>query len=247
MKRFRAVIIDDEESARNVMVNLIKQCSSELEVVGLASNLEDGAQIVKNTNPHLVFLDVQMPKHYGYEIAQFFDSINFEIIFATAYDNYAIKAFELSAVDYLVKPINVDRLTEAIEKAIARVSTKDKLHEYQLLEESFKERKINKIIIPELGNRRIVNISDIVAMEADGAYSKIYLTNDEQIIIGKNLKYFEKNLKESTEFVRIHRTWFINKTHVKSMNKTELTVQLNNEIEAKISRSKLDEFSASLN
>jgi len=242
MRTLTAVIIDDEASARNVLLTLFKRYVPNLSIVGLSSNLEEGVIQVKKTNPDIVLLDVQMPNYNGYEITQFFDEIHFEIIFVTAFDKYAIKAFELNAVDYLVKPVNRERLKEAVEKASDKINTQNKLREYSILYESFQERKHTKIIIPEQGGKRILEIKDIICMEADGSYSKIYLTNDNTIIVGKNLKYFESTLRDIANFFRIHRAWLVNLDHIKSINKGSLRTVLSKGLEAKISRKSLDAF-----
>ena len=242
MRTLTAVIIDDEASARNVLLTLVKRYIPQLSIVGLASNLEEGVILIKSTNPDMVLLDVQMPNYNGYEISKFFDEIHFEIIFVTAFDKYAIKAFELNAVDYLVKPVNRDRLTDAIEKAASRIMTQNKLREYKVLYESFQEQQHTKIVIPEQGNKRVLDLKNIIAIEADGSYSKIYQVDERPLVIGKNVKYFESTLDGMANFFRVHRAWLVNMDHVKGISKSDLTTTLTDNIVAKISRNSLSAF-----
>lgn len=242
MSKIRAIIVDDEKRARNVLLNLLGRSFEKIEVVAESSNVLDAVEEIKRLQPDVVFLDVQMPNYAGYEIAKFFDEINFEIIFVTAYDHYAIKAFELSAVDYLIKPINRLRLIEAVEKLSVKISEKSKLADYSVLLDSMQEKEFKQIVIPELGNRRVLELKNIIAIEADGAYSKIHLTDSNTIIVSKSLKYFESALPQDVYFFRSHRTWIINIHLIKNFNKTQGIANLTCDIVAKISRNKLSDF-----
>lgn len=239
----KAILIDDEQSAIRVLTNLLKKLSSNIEIIATSSNLEDGVKQIKKLQPDVVFLDVQMPNYAGYEIVKFFNKINFEIIFVTAYDQYAIKAFELNAIDYLVKPIDRTKLTASIKKVEGKLNQKAALVDYQMLLKTIKEKDYKKIIIPELGNRRIINLDNIIAIEADGAYSKIHLKESKIITTSKNLKYFESVLPKDTTFFRSHRAWIINLDYIGFLNKTERNVTLaNGTIIAKMSRARINDF-----
>lgn len=238
----RALIVDDERSARNVLGNLLEQCCPEIDVVGTSSNVQEAIEQINQLNPDVVFLDVQMPNYAGYEIINFLKEINFEIIFVTAFDQYAMKAFELSAIDYLIKPIDRSLLIKAVRKLKTRVNEQNKLIEYSVLLDSMKKREVKQIVIPELGDRRVVDLDSIVAIEADGSYSTIHLVNKQQIIVSKAIKYFESVLLPNTVFFRSHRTWIIGLKHLKTFNKTTNSAYLTGDLIAKVSRKKLDEF-----
>ncbi|MCT4581818.1 MAG: response regulator [Flavobacteriales bacterium] len=244
MEPITAIIVDDEKHARNVLANLIQRLHPEVDIIKTCSNLEEGVENIKALNPQLVFLDVQMPNYAGYEIVNFFESITFDIIFVTAFDQYAVKAFEVNAIDYLVKPIDRNRLKTAIQRVAAQQHLKKQTVDYEILLKSIKEKKINKIVIPELGNRRVLNLSDIIAIEADGSYSKVYLKKNKEITISKNLKYFESVLPEESNFFRTHRAWMINLTHIKTLNKSDLTITLEDDIKAKLARGRIEGFEA---
>lgn len=240
----KAILIDDEQGARNVLTNLLERTATNISIAATCSNLLEGVEKIQELQPDVVFLDVQMPQYAGYEIVNFFDSITFEIIFVTAYDQYAIKAFELNAIDYLVKPIARQKLVTTLQKLTEKLSQKNALVDYKALLKTIKNKDFKKLVVPELGDRRVINIDTIIAIEADGAYSKLYLTENKIITTSKNLKYFEDKLPKDASFFRSHRAWLINTNFVELLNKTSQNITLaSGSINAKISRSKLDHFS----
>lgn len=243
MSKINVIIIDDEQSARNVLTNLLERTSNDISIVASCSNLEEGVEQIKKLQPNVVFLDVQMPNYAGYEIANFFTKIDFEIIFVTAYDEYAIKAFELNAIDFLVKPIDRNKLKAAVKKLQDKLHKESALEDYKELLKTIKSKNFKKIIIPELGNRRIINLDSILAIQADGAYSKIFLKENKVLTTSKNLKYFEEVLPKESAFFRSHRAWIINLTYVESLNKTTQNLTLaKRAVIAKIARTRMDDF-----
>ncbi len=243
----RTIIIDDEEGARSVLKNLLKRTCPEVEVIGMAANVPDGVKAIKAHKPDLVFLDVEMPDYAGYELVNFIDKIDFKIIFATAYDQYAIKAFELSAVDYLLKPINRQRLIQSVEKAKAQILTKKSMDEYKLLLDSVQKKKFDRLVVSELNNKRIIEIDKIIAIEAQRAYCNIYLENEKTITVSKHLGYFESTLPDSTyRFFRCHKSWLINLEKMESFSKKDKNILLRGGLEAKLSKYKIEELEAEL-
>lgn len=243
MTQMKAILIDDEESARNVLANLLERSSSKINIITTCNNLEEGVIQIKKLKPDVVFLDVQMPNYAGYEIAKFFDKIDFEIVFVTAYDQYAIKAFELNAIDYLVKPVDRSKLMTTLEKIENKLNKNAELIDYQNLLKTIKEKDYKKLVIPELGNRHIIKLSNIIAIEADGSYSKLYLKENKIITTSKNLKYFEKILPKDLSFFRSHRAWIINLNYIEFLNKSKLNITLaNGTVIAKVSRAKINDL-----
>lgn len=245
MKVIKAIIIDDESRARRVLKNLLSlQYCQNVEIIGESPGVVEGVELIKNLKPDVVFLDVQMPKYAGYEIVDFFDDINFEIVFVTAFDKYAIKAFELCAIDYLVKPIKRKRLFDAVQRLLIKLEKENKINQYETLLKSIKEKRFNKLIIPELNNRRVVEISDIIAIEADGSYTTLLFKDKSKITTSKNLKYYESVLPRDSHFFRSHRSWIINIESIKTFNRTDSLIVLENNIIAKISRNNYEAFEA---
>ena len=242
MDKLRVIIVDDEQWARTVLSTLLERNFDVLEVVAECVDVLSAVEKIKELQPDVVFLDIEMPNYAGYEIVNFFDEITFDIIFVTAFDQYAIKAFEINAIDYLVKPIDREKLSSSIKKLQQKRSKENRLDHYNELLKTIKDGKYRKIILPELGNRRIVELDSIIAIKADDTYSIIYLDDHKKLTISKTLKYFEEILSDNSCFFRSHRSWIVNLKHLKSFNKSENTVNLKNEIKTQISRSKFTEF-----
>jgi two-component system LytT family response regulator len=242
----KAIIIDDESAARNVLTNLLDWSNESIRIVAQIDNLLSGIEAIKKHEPDVVFLDVQMPDYAGYEIVRFFDEINFEIIFVTAYDQYAIKAFEMSALDYLVKPVERSRLNQSLKKLRSNVNQKSEMTNYQVLKEVIEKKQADKIVISEIHDghirQRIVYIHEIVAIEAQRAYSKIYLKNNESFLVSKNLKSFEEVLPLEGQFVRTHRSWLVNIIYVDSFSSNKGRVYLKNKIEGKLTKGNLEKL-----
>lgn len=243
MTQIKAVLIDDEQSARNVLTNLLERSSLEINILTTSNNLEEGVKQIKKLKPNVVFLDVQMPNYAGYEISKFFDQIDFEIVFVTAYDQYAIKAFELNAIDYIVKPIDRNKLKTTLLKLKDKLNKDSVLIDYQNLLKTIKEKEYKKIVIPELGNRHIINLNNIIAIEADGSYSKLHLKENKTITTSKNLKYFDEILPNDLPFFRSHRAWIINLKYIEFLNKSKLNIILDKgTVIAKVSRAKINDL-----
>ena len=192
----KAIIIDDEKRARRILNVLIEEECPEIDTVFEAENLVDGVEIIKAKKPDIVFLDIEMPNHSGLQILDFFkkDPINFQIIFTTAYGHYAIEAFKLSAVDYLLKPIDTKEMKLAILKASNNLEENFIKQKLLNLERNFEQLALNKIALEVPKGIRFVSHEDILIFEADGAYTKVYLQNGKTELICKTLKHFSEQL-----------------------------------------------------
>ncbi len=242
MKTIKAILVDDEADARDVLETLIQFSEKPIDIVAKCSNLTDAVTKIKELKPDVVFLDIQMPEFAGYEIVNFFDEINFEIVFVTAFDKYALKAFELSAIDYLVKPIKRARLNETLNRIIEQADKKNTAREYKILLESLQNKKVEKIIIPEVGYNRILLLDDIICIQGQGSYSLVYLKNKNKVTVSKTLKFFDKIFCEGTPFFRSQKSWIINTKYIKQFNVNQGNIVLMNNITAKISPTKIEEF-----
>lgn len=242
MKKIRAILVDDEESARDVLSNLLARFCPEVELLEKCTNVESAVKAIKEHQPDVVFLDIEMPNYAGYEIVHFFDEVQFEIIFVTAYDNYALRAFEVSAVDYLLKPIDIERLTQAVSKVQQTVDLKHMAQRYSLLGKTLQTNELKSIVVAERGYQEIIQISDIVAIEAQESYSYIHTVSGKKYTASKHLKYFERIFDDQLMFIRVHKSWIINKTMVVNYSKTELSINLETGISAKLSKYKKVEF-----
>ena len=214
----KAIIIDDEKPARISMDLLLKEFCPEITVVAECENLPEGVKAIRKLQPDLVLLDIEMPGHSGLELLDFFDEkeVNFSIIFTTAYNEYAIQAFKLSAIDYLLKPISPEELMNAVSK-----TTKQKNIQYQVLSENIQAEKFQKIAVPS-GNSFVVNnISEIIFIKGEGSYSEIYLKDKTKLLVSRNLKNFEEILLKDSRFLRTHKSYLVNFEWVLSYHKSD--------------------------
>ncbi len=245
MNKIKAILVDDEESARDVLENLLRRFCPEVDLLKKCNNVEQAVEAIKVYQPDLVFLDIEMPNYRGYELLNFFTEINFEIIFVTAYDRYAIKAFEVSAVDYLLKPIEIDRLKESVCRVSTKLDTILNQEKINHLRETLKSDSLQSILVTKNGNQYVVALKDIIAIEAQESYSCIH-TSSGNYLMSKNLKHFERMLEEEKSFIRVHKSWIINTRFILHYSKSELTIKLKTDIVAKLSKYKKLEFEQSL-
>jgi len=241
MNKIKAILVDDEEAARDVLENLLKRFCPDINLVDKCSNVLDAVESIKLNQPNVVFLDIEMPNYAGFEIVKFFESVQFEIIFVTAYDKYAIRAFEIAAIDYLLKPIDIERLKESVSKVKNVVDFKIQSEKLALLSNTLETKEIKNISINEKGIQQIISINSIIAIEAQESYCFIH-TESKKYMVSKNLKSFEIMLDSLTNFVRVHKSWIINLKHMVNYSKSDLVINLTNGIVAKLSKYKKAEF-----
>ncbi len=245
MQKIRAILVDDEESARDVLQNLLLRFCPDVELLGKCESVPEAAELIKKLNPDLVFLDIEMPNYAGYEIVKFFDEINFEMIFVTAYDTYAIRAFEVAAIDYLLKPIDIDRLKKSVARVQQLVSKNHHVERLGLLRSALENDVIKKIAVTERGQQFILSLDQVIAIEAQESYCTIH-TADKKYMVSKNLKHFETILENNSDFIRTHKSWIINRKQMLHYSKSNFTIALSNNIIAKLSKYKKAEFEESI-
>jgi two-component system LytT family response regulator len=241
----KAIIIDDEKRARRILKTLIEEECPKILTIFDAENLLEGVAIIKAEQPDVVFLDIEMPNHSGLQILEFFknDTINFQIIFTTAYGHYAIDAFKLSAVDYLLKPIDIDELKTAINKASDSLEENFIKEKLLNLERIFQQLALNKIALEVPKGIRFVSHEDILFFEADGVYTKVFLQNGKTELICKTLKHFTEQLSNKPLFYKPHRSYLINLKYMTEITKKDgLQVIMSNNKSIPIARDRKDQF-----
>jgi len=207
------IIVDDEEKSIFSLEILLKKYCPEINIIGTAESVEQAIESINKLTPDLVFLDITMPDGDGFDVLENVDFKNFEVIFVTAYNQYALKAFEFSAIHYLLKPVDYLELQKAVKRFEHRKS-KDILNEkMQVLRDSL-NNKHQKIILPSFDGLEIINLDEIIRCEADSNYTIFFLTNGRKIVVSKSLNNFEKILSD-IYFCRIHKKHLINLKHVK--------------------------------
>lgn len=241
----KALIIDDENKARRLLKQLLLEQCPEIEVIEQATDLESGIAIIRSERPNIVYLDIEMPKYSGLQILELLDDyvIDFQIIFTTAYNQYAIDAFKLSAIDYLLKPIDREELRLATNKAITALNEQNINTQLQDLKKAFNQLALNKIALEIPKGVIFISHDDIVLFEADGMYTKTHLENGDTQLICKPLKHFVAQLQGLPIFYKPHRSYLINLKHIKELSKKDghHLVMTNNKT-IPISKDKRDEF-----
>ncbi|MCH2045061.1 MAG: response regulator [Saprospiraceae bacterium] len=221
----KAIIIDDESKARDLLELLIHESGRAITVVAKCADMIQGVAALKKHQPDVLFLDIEMPEISGLQLLEFIPNPNFEIVFATAYDQYAIKAFELAALDYLLKPIDEDKLAITIDRLGQKVSFKKRLLTY---EQNRQQAEPVKICIPSSQkDYDIVLVKDILAIEANRNYSVIH-TGQQKFILSKSLSHFVDQYLPIQGFVRTHRSWIVNLHYAQKLNKSTKEIILPN-------------------
>ncbi len=246
MSKLKAILIDDEQRAISSLTLLLQQYCPEVEIIDAANNIPEGVIAINKGNPDVVFLDIDMPEYSGFEIMHFFQEIKFEIIFVTAYNEYALRAFEVSALDYILKPVDIDKLKSAVQKALDRKGQLAIQERLTVLKESLQNQQFSKIALPMSDGVVFIQTKKIAYLEADGAYTRVWLTDGSKILVSKKLKFFEEVLDNKPNFFRSHRSYMINVNYIKKYSKSDSVIVLENDQVIAISRERKQEFESSL-
>jgi two-component system LytT family response regulator len=219
----RCVIVDDESKAREILAEMLKLYCNSVEVVGQAYNVSSAYEVINKEKPDLVLLDIKMPDGSGFDLLNKFGNIDFKVIFITAHEEYAIKAFRFSALDYLLKPIDPSDLMSAIEK-IAENQSADTINEqYDAFKSDFFEdghQKDKRIVLKTQENIYVIYLKDVIRCQSEKNYTYFFFSNRERIIVSKTLKEFEDLLSEFN-FMRVHRSHLINLKYIDRFEKND--------------------------
>ena len=215
----RAIVIDDEEPSREALRNYLSDFCNDVEVVATASSVKSAFKAIQKHKPDLIFLDIEMPDGKGFDLLKMFETIDFKVIFVTAYSEYAIKAFRVNAVDYLLKPVKIDELKDAVEKIKASNGSPES-EKLSVILKGMSDGLFfyPTLVISNVKGFEILKINEIIMCKADGYCTIFYLTGDRKINSSRNLKQFEKQLPEQG-FIRVHNSFIVNLHHVHSFTK----------------------------
>lgn len=219
--KIKAIIVDDEKNSREVLGNLLSKHHPEIIVVDEASNVEDAYNLCLSLKPQLLFLDIQMPRANGFNLLKKFEEAPFEVIFVTSFDQYAITAIKFNALDYLLKPVELIELKNAIDRAVKNIYTK--INQQQQIENlllSLEENIEDRKFAVHNGNHvRIIKGNDVVIIEAENRYSHLTLISGEKFTMTKTIKEFEIYFGEKSNFIRISKSLIINSSFIKEYSK----------------------------
>jgi two-component system LytT family response regulator len=219
MALLKTVIIEDEIPSQEVLVNYLDEYCKDVDILAVAKSLRAGEAAIKLYKPNLVITDIRLPDGLSFELFRDMKVINFKTIFTTAYSEYAVKAFRISATDYLLKPIKIDDLIESIEKVKAEIMQGTDLRNLEVLMNNMKnnDSAYEQLVVHDNVGFKVLEIKDIIMCKADGYCSALYLVGEQKITSSKILKYYEELLPPS-QFIRVHNSFIINTKHVKSFS-----------------------------
>lgn len=224
----KTLIVDDELLARRIIRKIVSENFPSFEFTTEAANLKDAIEIITTEKPDLIFLDIQLKDKNSFEIFEHLDHSNLNIIFVTAYEQYAIKAFEVGAKHYVLKPLEESKLVEATQKVIKQISNKN--------------NELGKITIPYNSDFKILETHKIVFAQADGAYCKIFMKDKSEEYISKPLNFIEEKLKDFSSFFRVHKSFIVNGAYISSIARDKSTILLNTGDSLPVARSRREEF-----
>jgi two-component system LytT family response regulator len=247
----RILIVDDEkEACRNLKNLLLTFVDPDIHIAGIAHNTKDAGTLINTLHPDAVFLDIDMPEENAFSFIERMPAPDFEIVFVTAYDEYAIRAFRLNAIDYLLKPINIQELTDAVKKLRERVAYKQqsgkKHNEYvELAKQVTAKTKQHQMMLKDKNHWEIVDFRDILFVEAHTSYSRIFFLKDntpDQVMMSHSIATYEELLPPEL-FYRIHKSYLVNCLHLKQIDIGDAPmVVIHREYKLPIGRRRYTEF-----
>jgi len=207
----KAIVIDDEKPSREALSTYIRDFCPEVEIVAECDSIKPAYEAILKFHPQLIFLDIEMPNGNGFDLLQLFKAPPFKVIFITAYSDYAIRAFRFAAADYLLKPVKVDELVEAVNRVLHELENEQSNQNIQVLMESLTSHngEIHQLVIPDTKGFSVIKVNEIIMCEAEGYCTHFYLSGKRKIISSKSLKHFEE-IFDDKQIIRVHRSFLIN-------------------------------------
>lgn len=246
MIKIRAVVIDDEFYNRDLISKLILNTNSNFEIIGSAENIEEGFELIKSKKPDVAFLDIKMPEGSGFDLLRKFENPNFEVVFVTGFDEYAIKAFDFNALDYVLKPIDTSKLKLTLDKVQNRVYNKHLLSGTmnQVLQSYNSNNTISKIPVHFKDKVFLLNLNDIISIQSEDGYTSFYsCSNLNKFTSSKQLIDYEFIIVDYNNFIKLNKSVYINLNYVKSYTKGLICmVTLTNDVVFEVSRRKKTEI-----
>lgn len=246
--QIKAIIVDDEQHSLETTDIMVRKYCPGVLIMGLADSPEKGITLIDTLKPDLVFLDIAMPRMNGFEMLQCLSYRDFELIFTTAFDAYAIKAFKVNAIDYLLKPIEPEDLIKAVDKVKTKFDSNLHMNRIDEILHHFgiTEHRKNKLALPVEGKLAMIEYESIIFCESDGNYTNLHLAGGKKIMVSRTLKQIE-NMLPHPPFLRIHHSFVVNINHITEYIRGEGgEVKVSNGELLRVSRSKKDELLAAL-
>ena len=219
-KLLKAIVVDDEKPSREALSTYIRDFCPGVEIAAECDSVKPAYQAILQHQPQLVFLDIEMPNGNGFDLLQLFKTPPFKVIFVTAYSDYAIRAFRFAAADYLLKPVKIDELVEAVNKVKQDLENEQTNLNLQILMEdlALRDNHLHQLVIPDNKGFTVIKITDLIMCEADGYCSYFYLTGKRKITSTKGIKHFEE-MFANQQIIRVHRSFLINLSKITGYTK----------------------------
>jgi two-component system LytT family response regulator len=205
----KAIIVEDEEHSRKTLVNFLQKYCPQVVIAGTAASVDDAVSLINFEKPNIVFLDIDLPDGSGFEVLDRLNAPIPDIIFVTAYNQYAVKAFQVSAIDYILKPVDPEILIKAVEKSSKKTDSGQQEKNLEILRINKSGQKLQKMALPTHNGIQLIRIEEIIRLEADGNYTTVFLRDKRKIVVSRQIKHFEEWL-DGLPFFRIHQTHIIN-------------------------------------
>jgi two-component system, LytTR family, response regulator len=240
----KAILIDDESSARETMRHQLGKYVPRVEVLGEADSVESGIALIRSTHPDLVFLDVELPIGSGFDILDATQDLNFQVIFVTAFNQYAVQAFKFSAADYLLKPLRISELIEAVDRAFSTKQTNSAPQKFAVLAHNMNPagQTQPRLVLPDITGFTVVEVNSIIRCESERNYTRFFFTDQPSALITRTLKDYE-DLLVNHGFFRIHQSHLVNLSFVRRYIRGKGgEVEMTDKAVLPVSRTKKDEF-----
>ena len=216
----KALIVEDEKNSQELLKELITEYCDGVEVVAIAGNVADASQALIDQKPNLVFLDIELPDGDGFQVLENAEKIDFDVIFTTAYDQYAMRAFKFAATDYLLKPVDIEELQAAVERVVEKQKSNENGDQNEQITALIKNirnigQPFKRIVLPTTNGFTVVDPSDIIRCESDRNYTFIFLADGRRILVSRTIKEYDEMLRDYN-FFRIHQSHLINLHYLKN-------------------------------
>ncbi len=236
-----AIIVDDEKKARDFIEMIMSRNFPDVKISGKASSVVEGIKLINQFSPDLVFLDIEMQDGTGFDLLEALPDKNFDVIFITAYNFYAVKAFKFSAIDYVTKPIDIEDFKNAVEKVLDKKQVSKSSESLKILKSNLHSKTPLKIAIPVLEGIEYIETATIVSLNADGRYTRIFFEDNRKIIVSRSLGEFN-GLIDNNTFFKPHKSYIINLNHVSKYIKKGSYLIMSDGSEVPLARGNRDDF-----
>lgn len=243
MNKLNVLIVDDESRSRRVLESYLSEYCENVKVVAAVGSVSEAVKAIQKLNPNLVFLDIEMPGENGFDLLNYFNNPDFMIIFVTAYQEYAIKAFRSSAIDYLLKPLEISQLIDAVNKATKLHDLKGNRNKLNVLQSNLNKNQItHRLALPVSDGYVFIAVDEIVCLEANGSYTQIYFTDKKPMLISKKMYKLDEMIAHPDLF-KPHRSYLINLSHVTQyVRKDGGYIIMDNEMEIPLTLNRKSDF-----